>query len=320
MLPGLDTDLDEDSWRKIGGLGDDDTDPTHTHPQATLRRLVDNHLRRRAVRDRRAGTGDARPPRRARACCPKRCGRPRRPISGPKFPPTSGWRSRETGCDGIAVVEATDEREEALAIAMALRETLNDPHRNAALVTPDRRARGAGRGRTRALGYRGRGFGRLRALRYAVGASGAARRGGCRRGPPASAGSGASRPSAGAARLAARDRGACRVRSRNRRAARPDAGRGARGHAARRWRTIAARRAVARRARDKRLTETDWDLADDLLRRLEAAFATFSPAFHGEGALDLIALTEHHRRTVEALLAPPPTMMPARSVIRPPRR
>ena len=45
VLPGLDTDLDEESWRKIGGVGDDDTDPTHTHPQATLRRLVDNHLR-----------------------------------------------------------------------------------------------------------------------------------------------------------------------------------------------------------------------------------------------------------------------------------
>ena len=45
VLPGLDTDLDEESWSTIGGVGDDETDPVHSHPQAALRRLLDSHLR-----------------------------------------------------------------------------------------------------------------------------------------------------------------------------------------------------------------------------------------------------------------------------------
>ena len=44
----------------------------------------------------------------------------------------------EAGCRGIALIEAADERDEALAIAVALRETLEEPGRTAALVTPDR--------------------------------------------------------------------------------------------------------------------------------------------------------------------------------------
>ena len=42
------------------------------------------------------------------------------------------------GFAGVAIVEAVDEREEALAIAIALRETLEQPGSTAALVTPDR--------------------------------------------------------------------------------------------------------------------------------------------------------------------------------------
>ena len=42
------------------------------------------------------------------------------------------------GCEGLALIEAADEREEALATAIALRETLEEPGRTAALVTPDR--------------------------------------------------------------------------------------------------------------------------------------------------------------------------------------
>src|SRR5690606_22654159 len=43
-----------------------------------------------------------------------------------------------SGCEGMAIVEAMDEREEALAIAVALRETIAHPDHTAALVTPDR--------------------------------------------------------------------------------------------------------------------------------------------------------------------------------------
>ncbi len=57
------------------------------------------------------------------------------------------WRERaallgsddsEAALSGIDVVEASDDREEALAIAVALREALETPGRTAALVTPDR--------------------------------------------------------------------------------------------------------------------------------------------------------------------------------------
>ena len=46
--------------------------------------------------------------------------------------------SRDAAAAGIKLVEAADEREEALAAAIALRETLDEPGRTAALVTPDR--------------------------------------------------------------------------------------------------------------------------------------------------------------------------------------
>ena len=45
VLPGLDMDLDEASWETIGGTSGDDADPVHGHPQASLRRLLDRHLR-----------------------------------------------------------------------------------------------------------------------------------------------------------------------------------------------------------------------------------------------------------------------------------
>src|SRR5919107_53285 len=45
VLPGLDMELDEESWSTIGGIGDEETDPVHGHPQASLRRLLDRHLR-----------------------------------------------------------------------------------------------------------------------------------------------------------------------------------------------------------------------------------------------------------------------------------
>lgn len=60
---------------------------------------------------------------------------------------TEAWRTRSerlsdadiaAGLADVAVVEADDEREEALAAALALREAVAQPGRTAALVTPDR--------------------------------------------------------------------------------------------------------------------------------------------------------------------------------------
>jgi ATP-dependent helicase/nuclease subunit B len=54
-----------------------------------------------------------------------------------------------------------------------------------------------------------------------------------------------------------------------------------------------------------RLTEADWILADEILVRLQAAFDAFTPASRGEGLIDLVSLANAHRRTFEALAAPP---------------
>ena len=48
--------------------------------------------------------------------------------------------------DRVSVIEAADEREEALAIALALRESLETPGLQAALITPDPRPGRTGRG------------------------------------------------------------------------------------------------------------------------------------------------------------------------------
>src|SRR5581483_2637109 len=44
----------------------------------------------------------------------------------------------DEGLAGIALIEAADERAEALALAIVLREALETPGRTAALITPDR--------------------------------------------------------------------------------------------------------------------------------------------------------------------------------------
>ncbi len=60
---------------------------------------------------------------------------------------TEAWRGRAerlpdaavvSALSGVTVVEADDEREEAVAVALCLRETIEEPGRTAALVTPDR--------------------------------------------------------------------------------------------------------------------------------------------------------------------------------------
>jgi ATP-dependent helicase/nuclease subunit B len=60
---------------------------------------------------------------------------------------THDWRTRSTriddeavshGLKDVTVIEAAHEREEALAIALILREALETPHKTAALITPDR--------------------------------------------------------------------------------------------------------------------------------------------------------------------------------------
>ncbi len=126
VLPGLDVDLDDGAWDAI-----DDQ-----HPQFALKQtLLALGVARGDVRM--LGAEDAR-------------GRARRVLMREALAPavqTADWLTRiaaaggadfvSQGADGIALIEAATEDEEASAIALMLREALETPDRTAALVTPD---------------------------------------------------------------------------------------------------------------------------------------------------------------------------------------
>ena len=128
VLPGLDQRLDEASWEQIDGTRFD-PGAAAGHPQAPLRRfLAALGLTRAEV----VTLGVVPADRAARSRFVSEALRP--------ADTTDAWQSFpvEDGClDGITVIEATDEREEALALAVAMRETLEPPD-SAVLVTPDR--------------------------------------------------------------------------------------------------------------------------------------------------------------------------------------
>ena len=91
VLPGLDTDLDEDSWQGIGGERDDDgkftEHPASNHPQFAMHALLDRFgIKRGDVEI--LGTPA---PTAATCCSRKRCGRRMRPRSG-----MTGWSSRRS--------------------------------------------------------------------------------------------------------------------------------------------------------------------------------------------------------------------------------
>ena len=132
VLPGLDTDLDDDSWRLIGGSARADVLPAPGHAQFALQALLA-----------RIGIGrDAVEP------LAQAHGRERlvsevlRPAAA-----TELWRQRASGesfeahadaaLSSVTMIEAANAEDEALAIAVALREAL-EQGKTAALVTPDR--------------------------------------------------------------------------------------------------------------------------------------------------------------------------------------
>ncbi len=132
VLPGLDTQLDEDSWRLLGGDDAKGVAPAPGHPQFALHALLS-----------RIGIG-----RDAVADLAKPCGRERlvsealRPAAA-----TDHWRQSAADADfaahaqaalaTLAMIEAANAEDEALAIAVALREAVAEG-KTAALVTPDR--------------------------------------------------------------------------------------------------------------------------------------------------------------------------------------
>jgi len=139
VLPGLDTDLDNAGWDAIAGDADapphDGGIPAFAHPQFALHGLLERiGILRRDV---------------ARLGAPATHGRDA--LLSQALRPTATterWRDwlrqpevaqhRAQAMRDVTVIEAATADEEALAIAIALRETAETPSRTAALVTPDR--------------------------------------------------------------------------------------------------------------------------------------------------------------------------------------
>jgi ATP-dependent helicase/nuclease subunit B len=132
VLPGLDTDLDNDAWELIGAGDDDDAWPAFGHPQFAMRALLARiGLGRDEVVPLVPAAAHGREVLLSEAL---------RPAAA-----TDRWQDRlheveaqlGHGFDAVAVIEAANAEEESLAIAVALREAV-ERRQSAALVTPDR--------------------------------------------------------------------------------------------------------------------------------------------------------------------------------------
>ncbi|MFC3723875.1 double-strand break repair protein AddB [Neoaquamicrobium sediminum] len=130
VLPGLDLALDEASWREIGRP--DSPPASFGHPQAGLKKLL-------GVlglgRDHVVEVATSLPSVAARIAAVNEALRPAET--------TDAWirnrdAARPEAFEGVSLVEAANEREEASAIAVALRLAIADGNRSAALVTGDR--------------------------------------------------------------------------------------------------------------------------------------------------------------------------------------
>jgi ATP-dependent helicase/nuclease subunit B len=134
VLPGLDLGLDEDAWSLLAQAAPEPA--ALGHPQFGLAKLIGRFgLRRANVRE----IGAASRPLASRTRIVSEALRPAET--------TERWiESRatfqdsdiETALSGVILVEAATERDEALAIAIALRRAIAIEGRNAALVTSDR--------------------------------------------------------------------------------------------------------------------------------------------------------------------------------------
>ena len=136
VLPGLDRELDEAAWHLIAGEKFDGHDSGAGHPQAALRRLL------RVLQIARDDVVDLASPSQPIAARMQFLHEALRPADS-----TDHWHDYVAkldmaglgrALDGVTLIEADDERDEALALAISLREVLERPGATAALVTPDR--------------------------------------------------------------------------------------------------------------------------------------------------------------------------------------
>jgi len=132
VLPGLDDEMGQEAW---ACLGDAQDETSFSHPQIMLKRLLELMG---APRDTVIPIGALTPELGAR----------RQIISMALAPAqqTAQWRDFcqesealfSAGLAGVSFVEAADEREEALTLALFMRELLQEPDQTAILMTPDR--------------------------------------------------------------------------------------------------------------------------------------------------------------------------------------
>jgi ATP-dependent helicase/nuclease subunit B len=137
VLPGLDTDLDDEAWQLIGGVTDahgKESVAASNHPQFAMHRLLDKFgLKRSDVEPLGAPAPHGRELLMSEAM---------RPANA-----TAQWHRRleepevvekiAAGMQNLAVIGAANPEMEALAIAVAMREA-HELDKSAALVTPDR--------------------------------------------------------------------------------------------------------------------------------------------------------------------------------------
>ncbi len=139
VLPGLDTDLDEPSWERIG-KSDKKRMPVYGHPQFALHGLLQRiGIKRDAVTILGMRQPDGREALVSEALRPAEAtDRWRERLSDETF-----GKAADAAMASVTVIEAAHAEDEALAIAIALREAVDDGSgesrtRNAALITPDR--------------------------------------------------------------------------------------------------------------------------------------------------------------------------------------
>ena len=137
VLPGLDQSLDPAAWAMIaGGAAQEESHASFTHPQAALRRLLGVL---KITREDVVSLAEPSPS----------LWRRNRFVSEALRPAesTGEWLAFKKNTDasaladalaGVSLIEAQDEREEALALAIAMREALATAGLTAALITPDR--------------------------------------------------------------------------------------------------------------------------------------------------------------------------------------
>jgi ATP-dependent helicase/nuclease subunit B len=125
VLPALDRALDEDSWNTL--------DPGH--PQYGMKQLL---VRLGANRSDIQDWPAARDMSSARVALLRETLRPAPTTDSWRALAESGTDEIAAGLDGVGVIAAAHPGEEALAVALMLREVVEEPGKTAALVTPDR--------------------------------------------------------------------------------------------------------------------------------------------------------------------------------------